>query len=79
METIMYMLFLFFILLNKTCLCSSYIDGFESICFSDAQREGLDAVPEFIMSSLELQHNKITDDEVKNKSSIALRFSEPYS
>jgi len=27
------MLFLFFILLNKTCLCCSYSDGFENICF----------------------------------------------
>jgi len=29
------------------------------------------------MSSQELQPNKITDDEVKNKSSIELRLTEP--
>ena len=31
---------------------------------------------EFIMSSPELQPNKITDDEDKNKSSIELRLTE---
>lgn len=31
---------------------------------------------EFIMSSPELQPNKITDDEVRNKSSIELGLSE---
>jgi hypothetical protein len=38
---------------------------------------GLAAVLEFIMSSLELKPNRITDDEVKNKSSIELRLTEP--
>jgi len=42
-----------------------------------SQRTGHDAVPEFIMSSPELQSHKITGDEVKNKSSIALRLTEP--
>ena len=32
---------------------------------------------EFIMSSPELQPNRITDDEVKNKSSTELRLTEP--
>ena len=32
---------------------------------------------EFIMSSPQLQPNKITDDEVKNKSSIELCLTEP--
>jgi hypothetical protein len=32
---------------------------------------------EFITSSLELKPDKITDDEVKNKSSIELRLTEP--
>ena len=41
------------------------------------QRAGLAAVLEFIMSRPELQPNKITDDEVKNKSSIELRLTEP--
>ena len=41
------------------------------------QRSGLAAVMEFIMSSPELKPNKITDDEVKNKSSIEFRLTEP--
>jgi len=41
------------------------------------QRTGLAAVLEFLMSSPELKPNKITDDEVKNKSSIELRLTEP--
>ena len=44
---------------------------------SSVQRPGLAAVLAFITSSPELKPNKITDDEVKNKSSIELRLTEP--
>jgi len=40
------------------------------------QRSGLAALMEFILSSPELQTNKITDDEVKTKNSIELRLTE---
>jgi hypothetical protein len=45
--------------------------------YTFSQRPGLAFVLEFITSSPELQPNKITDDEVKNKSTIELRLAEP--
>jgi hypothetical protein len=40
------------------------------------QRTGLAAVLDLYSSSPELKPNRITDDEVKNKSSIELRLTE---
>ena len=46
-------------------------------CGMTANGQGLLLCWNFIMSSPELKPNKITDDEVKNKSRIELRLPEP--